>query len=356
MSWIFFALALGSIALGFERLWRLRNEPITLSHAAYLLILFSLGLTAATYSTMPMTANFHNIGLGLWHTMLGVLIGGVEVMMLTLRQAEVRKSDVKAIVWRSGIVTAVLFTTWLLGFAQDGPMYNISISASRDPATMIHLVVFPVYIIWGLLQIIRVCLQRIVKDIRRRPISTAALLMTSLGAGGFIWVNVVICFSMLVDLNFSTSAIYTYTPLFLGLCVGGAGLLASGERAYEELSARYLLSRLNPLWDRVVELLPEGLHLEGRDLSSVARLQRAYVEISDAICTLRVCTPGPLDVRAVSALLRQGDVSEHFDAPTISQALPMRTTRREDLDLIHALADAYRNPRCKSVQRHASFT
>lgn len=349
MVWFFLALAALSVALGFERMWRMRNQPATLSHVAYLVVLFAMGYLSGAYATMPLTAGFFNFGLGSWHVMLGILIGGVEVMMLTLRKEEPKRSQVKRIVWRSGLITLVLLVTWLLGFAQAGPMYNISVSAPRNTATLIHLVVFPLYIVWGLAQIIRICFQRIAKDIFRRPISTVALVMVSLGAGGFIWVNVVVCFNMLADLDFSTDEVYLLTPLFLGLCVAGAGLLASGERAYEELYSRYHLRRLNPLWDRVVELLPDGLHLADCDLSSSARLQRAYVEISDAICTLRVVDSRPLDVATVAVMLREGEVSADVEAPTISQVLPVRRTRREDLDLIHALADMYPRPQRGSM-------
>lgn len=342
MSWVFLVLAVCSIVLGFERLWRLRDEPATLSHKSYLVIFFALGLAAAAYGTMPFTAAFYNTGLGVWHALIGVLIGAVEIFMLTLRQEQVTRSAVRAIMWRSGVVTTLLVVTWLLGFAHAPPIYSLSASGPRDIATMVHLVVFPLYIVWGLLQIIRLCFQRFLKDIRRRPISIVALLLITAGAGGFIWVNVVICYQLVTGSTIDPDEVYALTPLYLGLCLGGAGLLATGEPVYNELSARYLIYRLNPLWGRMVELMPDGLHLSGQRLSAPARLQRAYVEISDAICTLRIDTSECLNVRVVASMLRRGDVVLDESACTISQALPTRRTRREDLEFIHALAHIYR--------------
>lgn len=85
------------------------------------------------------------------------------------------------------------------------------------------------------------------------------------------------------------------------------------------------------------------MHLPNQQLSTPARLQRAYVEISDAICTLRIETDGEaLDLETLAEALHRGELSTDPGAPTLSQALPARRTRREDLELIHALARVYR--------------
>jgi hypothetical protein len=71
-------------------------------------------------------------------------------------------------------------------------------------------------------------------------------------------------------------------------------------------------------------------------------LQRAYVEISDAICTLRIDAAGSQDLKTVAASLQRGACTEEQSSPTISEALPHRGSRREDLELINALAKEYR--------------
>lgn len=119
-------------------------------------------------------------------------------------------------------------------------------------------------------------------------------------------------------------------------------MLAVGERLYDEISARYQLRQLTPLWQRMIELSDQDLHLSVQNFPAPSRLQRAYVEIADAICTLRIVVDGPYDPESVSSALRRGDVTEDPTRPTLSRALPPRQTRREDLQLIMVLANTYR--------------
>lgn len=342
MNWFFIAMSVSSLVLGFERLWRLSDDPPTLTNRAMLSALFILSAACAAYGTMGLTASFHNLGLGLWHTLLGVLIGSLEMVVLTLRQEEVTRRAVRGVIARSAVVTLVLLLTWLPAFGHQEPMRRIDFGSLRDWALIVHLLVFHAYIIWGLMQVVLLSLNRLPRDIRRRPISTAALLMMATGCIGFVWVNLVIAAELFKGRAVGAASTVVPTSVLLALCVGGAGLLAVGERVHEEITARYQLRRLNPLWWRMMELSTQDLRLPTGTLSSPARLQRAYVEISDAICTLRVDTEGQLGVPEVVEILRRGELTQDRQAPTISEALPPRRTRREDLELIHALARAYR--------------
>ncbi len=342
MDGVFIALAICCVLLGFERIWRLRDEPSTLTHRAILTALFSLGLAAAAYGTMALTAPFYNIGLAFWHALIGVLIGALEMMVLTLRAERVRPAAVRAVMLRAGLVTALLLATWPAGFAHAEPVYDLSALSERNPALIVHLVVFHVYIVWGLLRMIGLSWQRLSKDIRRRPTSTIAMLMVALGSGGFLWINIMIGAHLLTGRIGDWASILAPASIFTAFYVVGGVLLAVGEPVLEELTARYQLSRLTPLWTRVVELSVDDLHLPTADLPAPARLQRAYVEISDAICTLRIAADRQLDLESVASALRRGDVTTDPVAPTLSQALPPRSSRREDLEFIHALAKAFR--------------
>src|SRR5699024_545691 len=111
-----------SIVLGFERLWRLRGKPVTLTQKSIVVALFSLGLAAAAYGSMPLTASFYNIGLVSWHAFVSVLIGAVEMVVLTLRTEQVSPTAVRAVLLRSGLVTTVLLITWPLAFAYAPPV------------------------------------------------------------------------------------------------------------------------------------------------------------------------------------------------------------------------------------------
>lgn len=341
-GWLYVGFGVVSLVLAVERLWRFRRQPVTLNHVGFTITLCALSLAAIAYGTMGLTSAYWNVGLGVWHALVAVLIGGVELLMLTLRHESFKPRWVRVIAWRCAIVTCVLVATWLIGFAQAGPIYDLSQSAPRNPATIIHLIVFPAYIVWGLLKIVLLSIERVRVDWGRRSISVVALLMICGGAVGFIWLNVIITIYLFIDRDFSTAELYTGIPVYLTLCLGGAALLAGGERLYDELSARYRLRKLRPLWMEMLDQLPEDLHLEDHRMNSTAQLQRAYVEISDAMCLLRLDTEELLSVSEVARRLRQGDLSEQPEDPTISQALPPRRTRRSDLEMIHRLADAFR--------------
>lgn len=346
MHWEPFLVLSGlSFILGFERLARLRTQQATLTHKTFLVLLFALGVAAAAYGTMPLTAQFHNIGLGVWRTLSAVLIGGLEIIILVLRSPQADPAAVRRVMWRSGTVTTVLLVTYILGFADAPPIRDLSQSAPTNPAVIVHMAAFGAYIMWGLANMILLCVQRVPKEMRRRTIHATALLLVTAGCTGFLWINAVAISSLVLDFNVNVDILYAPAPVFVGMWVAGGVLLAVGERVYEELASRYMLARLKPLWNRTIELMPEASHLHVRRLPAAARLQRAYVEISDAICTLRMAGTEQLDPKMVAVKLHSGEVATEQAAPTlltVSKMLPPRRTRREDLELIHDLARAYR--------------
>lgn len=319
-----------------------RGKPATLYHAALVSVLLLIGATAVVYGTMEFTDGFYNIGLGLWHALLSMTIGGLEVVALAMRSERVPPGALGRTVARSVAVTTTLLATWIIGFAHQPPIYSLGIDAERNPAVMVHMVVFTGYIVWGLLRILALCVRQLKRDWGRRPVSMVASLMIFAGCAGFIWVNVAVNTALVLGLWVDMPWIYGPTPLYLSIILAGALLLALGDRLYDEVVARYRLRRMNALWDRMMELMPLDLHLDSSKLGTPARLQRAYVEISDAMCMLRVERGTRTGPEGIAELLFWGEVVEDQQAPTVSQALPERRTRREDLEAIHALADAYR--------------
>lgn len=343
MHWeAFLVLAVCSFAVAFERMWRFRGDPATLTHKTFLVALFTLGVAAVAYGTMPLTADFYNIGLGTWHTLVGILVGTLEMLALLLRNEKVSPAAVRAIQIRSGLVTIVLFVTYLFGFADAPPLMDLSESAPRNGFLLVHLVVFPAYVVWGLMNIIDLCRRRFFKDLRRRPVSAVAFLMVAAGCAGFVAINILINVAMIFQVEVDLDIVFAPTPIYVALWIFGCGLLAIGDRAYEETVSLFALARLKPLWFRVIEFLPEESHLPVRHLPASARLQRAYVEISDAICTLRVDAGCRVDVDEAAVYLRGGNVTTDPSAPTLSEALPPRKGRKEDIQLVHSLARAYR--------------
>ncbi|MFV0426161.1 MAG: DUF6545 domain-containing protein [Beutenbergiaceae bacterium] len=102
--------------------------------------------------------------------------------------------------------------------------------------------------------------------------------------------------------------------------------------------ARWQLRRLRPLWTRMIELASTDLHLAVENLSTAAKVQRACVEISDAICSLRMPPGLGRDFTELALALRRGIVSSDEQAPLLSDLLPPRKHPREDLAVIHSLA------------------
>lgn len=304
----------------------------------------SLGLILGLYGTTTLTSGFHNIGLALWHSIVAVLIGSIEVMLLSIRVEHVTARMVRRVVVRAGFVAALLLATWPAGFAEAGPIRDFSGTGSWNPWLIVHLAAFHAFSVWGLAQIVAFNARRLFRDRKRRPVSAFAHLMLGLGNAGLVVVNVLLCAYIVTHDVAGLRALLVPTGILFMLCVGGAMSLAVGESIYDEVSARRGLRRLDDLWSRLVELSVHDLHLPSR-LPAPVRLQRVYVEISDALCTLRVATDRELSIPDVIDVLARGEVTSDPAAPTISQALPARSTRREDLMVIHSLAEEYRRSR-----------
>lgn len=342
MNLPFIALGACAIALGIDRLARLRDEPATLTQKALVVSLFSIGIGAPAYGTRFITAPFYDVGNTMWHIAATVLVGALELVFLTLRIKDVPARSVHRVLARAGAMTLLLAIAWPVAQAGNGPTQGVDTLLEHDFPSLVSLLLFPIYVIWGLSQVVVFSVYRVPHDMRRRPINTIALALVSVGALGFLCINA----TMIVYLNTGhvseSGAVLAYSPIALGISVAGAVLLAVGERTYEELSARYQVARLSPLWKRLDELSGREYHLPTQQLSAPARLQRAYVEISDVICTLRIDMEDRYDLDSVAAKLRRGGTTGDTATPTLSQALPERKTRREDLEMIHALAKAYR--------------
>ncbi|WP_284982404.1 hypothetical protein [Arthrobacter sp. efr-133-TYG-118] len=347
VNWVFIALAGVSFFLAIERTVRLKDQRETVNHQAMSVALLTLGIAATAYGTMTLTASFFNFGLAMWHGLLGILIGALEVIVLTLRFEQIPPLTLRRALVRSGLVTLVLFATWPLGFAWAPPISALTKIDPLNPAVAFHIAVFHLYIIWGLLQLLRLSFSRVPGEFGRRPISAVALVMVGFGCAGFIWVNAVLGGSVLIGIHQDVAIIRAPTGIFLSLCVGGAALLGFGERAWAAIVTRYRLWQLGKLWEVSVHLSSSELRLR-MQLPASARTQRAYIEISDALSTLRVDTERQLTVKEVAALLIHGETTEDRLAPTISQALPPRSTRLEDLQMIHALAKECRKGKQRS--------
>lgn len=290
MNSAFIALGLCATVLGVARIMRLRDEVVTLTQKAILVSLFSIGIGGVAYGTRLLTTHFHDIGNTIWHMAAAVLIGALEMVFLTLRVRDVKPGQIHRVVARSGVMTSLLLISWPVAQAEDGPAQGVSTPAEHDFPSFVSLVLFPTYVIWGLSQIVILSFYRVPRDIRRRPINTIALALVSAGALGFIAINAVTAVYLNTGRIAESGDVIAYSPIALGVSVAGACLLAVGERVYEGSYARYHIFRLGPLWQRLDELSGREFHLSTRHLSAPARLQRAYVEISDAICTLRVDT------------------------------------------------------------------
>lgn len=348
MNFAFIALGICASALGVGRLLRLRDDIVTLTQKAILVSLFSIGIGGVAYGTRLLTAPFYDIGNTLWHLAATVLVGALEMVFLTLRVRDVKPPAVHRVVARSTVITSLLLISWPIAQAGGGPAQGVSTPAEHNFPSLVSLLLFPAYVIWGLSQVVILSLYRVPQDIQRRPINTVALALVSAGALGFIAINAATAVYLNTGRIAESGDIIAYSPITLGASVAGACILAMGERVYEGSYARYQVFRLGPLWQRLDELSGREFHLSTQHLSAPARLQRAYVEISDAICTLRVDTGGRYDLDSVAASLRRGDLADDRDSPTLSEALPERRTRREDLEAIHALAKTYRLQRASA--------
>src|SRR5699024_11563369 len=131
----------------------------------------------------------------------------------------------------------------------------------HDATTIVYLVVFPAYVIWGLSQPVFGNIPRIRRDLRRRPINTIALLLVTIGIAGFIIINAIVSVLLNVGRGELKQAVIDMSPAALFICGVGAALLAGVERMFDVITARVELLRLETLWHRTLYLSDLELHL-----------------------------------------------------------------------------------------------
>lgn len=341
MDWRYLVMGLCAIGLGLVRLRRGHRWPRNTTQKAIITGLMATGVAAVSYSSMA-TLNplgpLKNSDLALWHSLLGILIGSLEVLTLTLRTEQVHRWQVRRIMIRSGLVAATLAATWPFGFSSV-VLDDLS-AAPRNPALIMHLVVFHAYLLWGLCGVVVLAVLRFPTGPRRRPLNALALAGMGAGCAGFASVNAQVGWRLLTEREPEVGAVMSPTPFYLALVIASFVVLGFGNRVHEALVAMRDLRTLAPLSRRLTELSDLDLRLDVA-LPLAARRQRAYAEISDALCTLRIAATTPGTIAVIAHCIWQGNVSTSRGAPTISDVLPRRATRSEDLALIHALAQAY---------------
>jgi len=350
MNWALLALGVCSLALGAERAWRLRDEASTLAQRSINVALFSVGLAASAYAYSMTGSVYYPFAQAIWYVTVCVLIGCLELTFLALRVENVARKHIWRISIQSVAIAMALLAMLPEALERRIVTRGVDTLWEHDLASIVYLVMFPAYVIWGLLQPVHLSIPRIYRDMRRRPINTAALLLVTIGIGWFAAINAMLAILLNTGHGDLKPSITAYSPLALAVCVTGAALLAVGERLYEEVTAHLQLKRMAPLWHRMLELSNHDFHLPDEHLSTPARLQRSYVEISDAICSLRLDIKAPPTLASVVMALKRGAITDDPAVPTLSRAFPQRTTRREDLELIWALANAYRKHRIPVTQ------
>ena len=342
MNWPFVAISVVAAGITAGRLWSQRDKSTTTTHKAILVSLFSIVIGALAYGTRSAFDQFLLVGDVLWHICACTLIGALEIISMMLRDEQVESRKLRSVTIRTSTIIILMIVAWPAYLENPAATTGVPSMQDHDLASFTYLIAFPVFCIWGLFRIATVGWGRILTDLRRRPINTIAMAVISAGIFGFIWVNVTLMIYQNTGQSAELSNVLKWSPLFLSVSVTGTAVLVFGERVYDEIVAWYELRRLTPLWRRLIELSEQDLHMSVNNLATPVKLQRAYVEISDAICTVRPLVDGPCTVDSTVEALREEAVSDDPQTPTLSQAFPERKTRREDLELISRLASEYR--------------
>ena len=342
MNWPFVAISVVAAGITAGRLWSQRDRSATTTHKAILVSLFSIVIGALAYGTRSAFDKFLLVGDVLWHICACTLIGALETISMMLRDEQVEFRRLRSVAIRTSAIIVLMIIAWPTYLENPDATNGVLSIQDHDLASFTYLVAFSVFCIWGMFRIATVGWGRILPDLHRRPINTIAMTVISAGVFGFIWVNATLMFYLNTGQSEELSSILKWSPVFLSVSVAGTAVLVFGERVYDEVVAWYEIRRLTPLWRRLIELSEHDLHMPVNNLATPVKLQRAYVEISDAICTVRPLVDGPYTVDSTVEALREGAVSDDPRTPTLSQAFPERKTRREDLELISRLASEYR--------------
>src|SRR5699024_6555319 len=125
MRWILFGLGLLFLALGAERVWRLRRQPATVTKSSINAVLFSVGVARPSYSFVIADCTSFPCAEALWHVIVCDLIGALELMFLSLRIQHVAWRAIARSILQSAAVVALLLSTQADALRRNIPSQGI---------------------------------------------------------------------------------------------------------------------------------------------------------------------------------------------------------------------------------------
>src|SRR5699024_4724574 len=147
--WPLFGLGLLFLALGAERVWRLRRQPTTVTKSSINAVLFSVGLAGPAYSFVTAASALYPFTQALWHLMVCGLIAALELTFLSLTTPHVPRSAPPRILPHPAAVPPLLPPTQADALPPDIPSPGIAHVSDHDSTTIVYLVVCPPYVSWG---------------------------------------------------------------------------------------------------------------------------------------------------------------------------------------------------------------
>lgn len=353
------------LACGY-RLWVSFREPPTLWRTAFTvgIVCAALGVTLQSFSPQVDALTAPSVGSLLNHLVIIVGLASVQVYVATLR----RDTPQAGLLLRVGIVAAAAEAVTVISWALAPPFHSGLAEHYAVYATNVWVLVY-FLTFWGLLAVTMIavanfCLLEQRGAPSRDQARRVSLGLIGLGAvGGLLYAGAAAAGAIYI----AVTRILDDGPLMassrlIGPSIGllGVGILALLVVPPLEtaLRARRRLRVLRALWLNLQQAVPR-VRLGGADsgrLAAPAEVERAVIEMRDALEVLLIDPPANDDVEAVATRLVErlndpltgvdrvepSDVGQAASRRPAAAFLPASRTLREDTEQLYMLALAYR--------------
>lgn len=344
------------------RLWVSFREPPTLWRTAFTvgIVCAAVGVTLQSFSPQVDALTAPSVGSLLNHLVIVVGLASVQIYVATLRRETPPPDLLPRVAIVAAAAEAVTVISWTLATPfHSGEAEHYAVYATNR-WVLVYFLAFWALLAVTMTAVANFCLleQRgAPREDRARRISLGLIGLGAVGgtlyafaaAAGAIYNS----FTQVLD-----DAAFMASSRLIGPSIGllGVGILALLVIPPLEttLRARQRLRVLRPLWIDLQQAVP-SVRLEGTSLERLTRsaeVERAVIEIRDALEVVLVDPPISRDVDGVAARLasqldpspRQANAAAGLSGIRQPAAafLPTSQTLREDTDQLFALASSYR--------------
>ncbi len=375
LQWI--GLGAAWLASGY-RLWVSVRQPPTIWRTAFTvgILCAALGVTCQSFTQQIDARTAPSVGSLVNHVVVIVGLASVQVYVATLRRDNPPAGLLRRVLIMGVAAVAVTVVSWSSGEPfHSGEAEHFAVYANNVWVS-IYFLTFWALIAVTMITVAKFCLveQRGARPEDRARVVSLALI--GLGAVGGVLYAVTAAAGVT---HLAVTGVLDEGPLMassrlIGPSIGllGVGILALLVVPPLDAAVRARRRRhaLRPLWEDLQRAVP-SIRLsrpERQRLSDTAAVERAVIEIRDALNALPIDVPAGGDPervaeRLVEELIKPAEFDKHGETFCLRPVgarrpaatfLPTSRTQREDTEQVYAMALAYRRLKVQGRSSHAS--